>query len=210
MASTSLFIYQTMNLFKHLCIILSASFVLTGCSKNEHAPKTPTADSEIRHTIATLYATYEDSHERLYDQPIASNLFSADLKWLLEQAVKTSKADIERVAKSEHPTDKPALLEGSPFTSLYEGKTSYTIQSINIAESVDPLGTQADVRIDMENTAVSPKITWTESIHMVNAYDSGWRVNNIFFAKEIAHTPDLVTGLKQFIAANPPAGSTSP
>ncbi|MCS4295614.1 hypothetical protein M2375_003861 [Comamonas sp. BIGb0152] len=194
-----------MKPLKHLFLFLGTAFLITACVKTDKPTAAPTGESEIRQKIATLYATYEDYREALYSQPIASNLFSADLTRLLQQAVDLSKADIERVAKSEYPTDKPALLEGSMFTSLYEGKTSYTITSMDIAQSVNPLGMQADVRVELENTSVSPTITWTDSIHLVHADDSGWRVANITFFKEIAHTPDLVSGLQAFIAANPQA-----
>jgi hypothetical protein len=47
-------------------------------------------------------------------------------------AINTSKADIEKVKKSDHPDEKPMIFEGALFSSLYEGFTSYKIKSVTI------------------------------------------------------------------------------
>lgn len=181
-------------------ILLGLSWLLSGCMKTETPAENPSAEIQIRQKIADLYSKHGKSSESIYSQGISPDLFSADLKNLLQQVLEVTKADQERIAKSEHPTDKPAILEGSIFSSLYEGPTAYTIQSIEIAESVKPLGTQATVHVAMENTSVSPTITWTDSVHLVNAFDSGRRVSNISFVPEMAHAADFVGSLQTFIS----------
>jgi hypothetical protein len=181
-------------------MLLGISWLLSGCMKTETPAENASAQTQIRQKIADLYTKHGKSSDSIYSQAIGTDLFSADLENLLQQVLEVSKADQERIAKSEYPTDKPAILEGSVFSSLYEGPTGYSIQSIEMAESVKPLGTQATVRVAMENTSVSPPITWTDSVHLVNVFDSGWRVSNISFAPEMADAPDLVSNLQTFIS----------
>lgn len=189
----------TMKSIAKFILFLGLSWLLSGCMKPE-APTGNTTDTEIRQKVAELYAKHGKSSDSLYSHAISADLFSADLHHLLQQALAVTQADQERIAKSEHPSDKPTMLEGSIVSSLYEGPTGYSIQSIEITESTQPLGAQATVRVALENTSVSPTASWTDSVELVNAFDSGWRVANIRFSPEIGHSSDLVTDLQAFIS----------
>lgn len=185
---------------KQLFLYLSIFFVFTHCKKNEEHPKIAKADVEITQKINTLYKTYGKSSDAIYNQSIPKFLFSHELEETLQEAIDASKADIEKVKNSDHPTDKPLLMEGSVFTSLYEGYTSYTIKSIDVKESTQPLGAAADVIINFENSQVSPKVTWTDKIHLVNPYHAGWRIDNIMFSKNLGGENDLKSSLQNFIS----------
>lgn len=193
-----------MKSIKQLFIILSLSLVFTGCMKNEKSTDLSSSETEIRQKLATLYSTYGKSSDLLYSQAIVKDLFSPALEKNLQRAVDASVADIEKIAKSDHPTDKPALLEGSLFTSLYEGFTSYKITSIDISQSTSASHLQADVLVTLENTRVSPSIHWTDSVHLATTSDHGWRIENIKFSEQTGNAKDLQTSLENFIAATPP------
>ncbi|KPH14460.1 hypothetical protein [Chryseobacterium sp. ERMR1:04] len=185
---------------KQLFLGLSIFLVCINCKRNEEHPKIPRADVEITQKINTLYKTYGKSSDAIYNQSIPKFLFSHELEETFQEAIDSSKADIEKVKNSDHPTDKPLLMEGSVFTSLYEGYTSYTIKSIDVKESTQPLGAAADVIIDFENSQVSPKITWTDKIHLVNPYHAGWRIDNITFSENLTGENNLKSSLQNFIS----------
>ncbi|UKB78337.1 hypothetical protein [Chryseobacterium sp. MEBOG07] len=145
-----------------------------------------------------FYSIYGKSNDALYNKEIPQELFTPDLKVSLEKAFKKSKDEIEKVKNSNHSEDKPLIFEGSFFSSLYEGYTSYKIESIKIMESTQPVGSAADVLIDFENASVTPKIKWTDKIHLVEAFDTEMKIENIFFDKKIGGAIDLKTKLYEF------------
>ncbi|MCS3528837.1 hypothetical protein [Chryseobacterium sp. JUb7] len=183
---------------KRLFLCLGISMLLTSCVKNEKRPEN--ADAEITKKLETLYSTYGKSSDAIYSQPVIKDLFSPDLENTFQEAIDVSKADIDKVKKSTHPTDKPSLMEGSIFTSLYEGYTTYKIKTIDVSESTKPIGSHADVTVELENSSVTPKITWTDTVHLINALDSGWKVDNINFSGKTATAKDLKTSLQNFIS----------
>ncbi len=178
---------------KSLLLLLGICLIFTGCRKTEsNAEKR--ADQEITQRINQLYTTYGTSSEELYDKPINEAVFSPELKKALEDAVNVSKADMERIKKSKYPDDKPMLLEGSVFTSQYEGLTSYKIKKIH---TTDPSEMSAKVDIELENSAFSPKTVWTDQVQLVKVGDT-WKVDNINFSDN-PDIKDLKTGLKNFV-----------
>ncbi|CAI8803327.1 hypothetical protein [Chryseobacterium sp. IT-36CA2] len=182
---------------KKLFLFLGVVLIFASCKKNEPKPSL-SSDAAIKEKVNALYTQYGKSTEAIYNQPIPDNLFSQDLKKILDEAIHASKADIEKVKKSDHPDEKPLIFEGAMFSSLYEGFTSYKIKSINISESTEPLGSQADVNVEFEYSHSSPKVIWTDKIHLINAFDAGWRIDNIVF-DTIGNSKDLKTGLQSFI-----------
>ncbi|EJL67504.1 hypothetical protein [Chryseobacterium populi] len=175
---------------KHLIIYLGAFLLFTGCINKDHHSE------EITEKLKTFYTTYGKSSDILYESSISKDLFSADLEKILQEAVATSKADIEKVKKSDHPTDKPLLLEGSIFTGLYEGFTAYKIRSIDVKENSKPLS--ANVTVDLENSNF-PDTRWTDIIQLINVPDKGWRIDNIKF-DTINGSGNLKTSLKNFVS----------
>ncbi|RXM51160.1 hypothetical protein BOQ64_13805 [Chryseobacterium sp. CH25] len=161
-------------------------------------------DTAITQKINELYSQYGKSNEAVYNQPISDDLFSPELKKTLETAINASKADIEKVKKSDHPDEKPLIFEGAIFSSLYEGYTHYTIQSIDVkSNTADVIITleHAGATVDPEKeipTAV-PKVVWNDKIHFVNIANTGWRIDNITFDKKFSNSEDLKTSLTDFI-----------
>lgn len=183
---------------KKLFIYLSLFIFFFSCKKKDSGLQAQSPNSEITKVLEKFYQQYGKSSEALYDQPIAQDLFTPQIRKEIEEIVSASKQDIERIKKSAHPDDKPLLLEGSVFTSLYEGYTSYRIKSISTRE-MKPKVKTADAIVTFENTAVSPKIEWTENVHLINPSGSGWEIDNITFDK-IAQVKDLKTRLNDLRA----------
>lgn len=183
---------------KKLFIYLSIVPFLFSCQKKNSEVQIKSPDAEITNVLEKFYQQYGKSSAALYEQPIAKDLFTPQIREEIEEIVSASKEDIEHIRKSSHPDDKPLLLEGSVFTSLYEGYTSYHVQSIN-TRNMKPDVKVADATVAFENAAVSPKIVWKENVHLINPSGSVWQIDNITFDK-IAQVKDLKTRLNNLRA----------
>lgn len=181
---------------KQLFLCLSIFLLFTSCKKNETKPKV-SADAEITQKVKMLYSIYGKSSNVIYDQPIPKDMFSPEVEKTFQEAINTSKADIENVKKSDHPTDKPLLMEGSIFTSLYEGYTRYKIKSIAVMKGTKPAYMTADVTISLENSNYPNEkdAKWIDTIQLVNSLDSGWKIDNIKF-----NNGNLKSNLNSFIS----------
>lgn len=181
-----------------LCI--SFLLLFTACKKAE--PRS-IEKKLITEKVHQLYHQYGLSNEAVYNQPISDDLFSPELKKALVTAIHTSKADIEKVKNSDHPDEKPLLFEGAIFSTLYEGYSRYTIQSINLESNTADVIINfeySDAAVSENNTPIpSSKITWKDRIHFVNLDNTGWKIDNIIFDKKIAHSRDLRATLADFI-----------
>lgn len=170
-----------------LCLGIVLFFV--SCEKNK-SQSTPSSNTAIDIKVKELYTKYGKSNEAVYNQPIPDDLFSQDLKKALENAINTSKNDIEKVKNSDHPDEKPLILEGAIFSSLYEGYTSYKIQSITVN------GKTADAMVHFEYNMASPKVSWVDTVHLIDS-DKGWKIDNITF-DSIGNSKDLKASLIEF------------
>lgn len=141
--------------------------------------------------VDELYKKYGKSNEAIYNEPISNNLFSKDLKSILEGAINASKTDIEKVKNSDHPDEKPLIFEGAIFSSLYEGYTNYKIESITVK------GKTAEALVQFEYDMASPKVIWKDKIELINMYKE-WKIDNIIF-DSIKSSRDLKTEMKSFV-----------
>lgn len=178
---------------KKIVLWISLILLFTGCTKSENKP---IDEKAIASQLNRLFNSYAKSGENLYDRPVPQGLFTDSLKMLLEKAVKTSKDDRERVKNSEYPDDKPLLLEGSVFTSLYEGYTSYRIGKVT---ANDASREKAEATVSFENAALAPKAVWTDRVQLVRD-SGGWKIDNIVFGDN-PDLRDLASSLRNFAAA---------
>lgn len=176
-------------MIRPLFLYLSFLFSFIACSKTTPSPSTE--KKLITGKINQLYNQYGKSNQAVYNQPISNDLFSPELKKTLETAINASKADIENVKNSDHPDEKPLIFEGAIFSSLYEGYTGYTIKSITVHDNT------AEALMRFEYNMASPKVSWTDRIHLINS-DKGWKIDNIIF-DSIGNSKDLKTSLTDFI-----------
>lgn len=178
-------------MMKQTILFLSAFLFLISCKKEKIKESLP-PQTEISQKIDELYKLYGNSNDALYNQPFSDRLFSPELKKALEGAVNASKADMEKVKKSDHPDEKPLLFEVSVFSSLYEGFSGYKIKSVKI----NPSGTSADAFVELEYTMNPPTIKWTDTVHVINS-GQGWKIDNIS-CDSIGNSKDLKSSLKDF------------
>ncbi|MCW1961920.1 hypothetical protein [Chryseobacterium viscerum] len=175
---------------KKLFLCLGIFLFFVSCKKNESQPAL-SPDTAINEKVNELYTQYGKSNEAIYNQPIPDSLFSQDLKKVLDEAIHASKADIERVKKSDHPDEKPLIFEGAIFSSLYEGFTSYKIKSVKIQDKT------AEALVAFEYNDAGSKETWMDTVHLTNT-EKGWRIDNVTFDK-IGNSKDLKARLKEFV-----------
>ncbi|MGE8552688.1 MAG: hypothetical protein ACN6OB_01980 [Chryseobacterium jejuense] len=176
-------------MIRSLFLYVSFIFCFISCSKT-----TPLPSNEkklITEKVNQLYNQYGKSNEAFYNQPISNDLFSPELKNILETAINASKTDIEKVKNSDHPDEKPLIFEGAIFSSLYEGYTGYTIKNITVRNKT------AEAIVQFEYNMASPKVSWTDKIQLIDS-DKGWKINNIVF-DSIGSSKDLKTSLTDFI-----------
>lgn len=165
-----------------ILFLFSLLLLVFSCSSDEQSKK------EISNTISELY----QKDWSIYDS-IPRNLISTDLMNKIESVRKITKEDEERIAKSASPTDKPILLEGSIFSSLYEGYTKFSIQQIFIKDG------QAEAVIDFENNTVKPVEKWTDTIILKN--EKGWKIDQVLYSKKYSDSKDLTEKLNSVISA---------
>ncbi len=180
---------QNLLMKKLLFLYLGILLFFVSCEKNK-SQSTTSSNTTIESKVNELYTKYGKSNDAVYNQPIPDDLFSQDLKKALENAINASKADIEKVKNSNHPDEKPLLFEGAIFSSLYEGYTSYKIQSIAVN------GKTADVMVHFEYNMASPKVSWVDTVHLIDS-DKGWKIDNITF-DSIGSSKDLKASLIEF------------
>ncbi|REC76413.1 hypothetical protein DRF60_13675 [Chryseobacterium elymi] len=176
---------------KKIFLCLGIFLFLAACKNNGSNKNSPVKTCVIQR-INELYSLYGSSNDALYNKPFSESLFSPELKRILEEAVNTSKADIEKVKHSDHPDEKPLLFEGAVFSSLYEGYDSYKIKSVVI----NPSGTSADAEVTFEYTMSQPKVIWTDKVHLIKS-GLEWKIDNISF-DSIGNSKDLKASLKDF------------
>ncbi|MFP3831543.1 hypothetical protein [Chryseobacterium sp. SIMBA_028] len=174
---------------KQLFLYLGILLFFVSCEKNK-SQSTADSNTTVESKVNELYTKYGKSNDAVYNQPIPDDLFSQDLKKVLENAINASKEDIEKVKNSDHPDEKPLIFEGAIFSSLYEGYTSYKVQSIVVN------GKTADARVQFEYNMASPKVSWVDTVHLINS-DKGWKIDNITF-DSIGSSKDLKASLAEF------------
>jgi hypothetical protein len=133
--------------------------VLAGC--------TNTADRDIRETIDRYY-TRQQVNFRIAD----STLLSSGLHTLVRQTADKEKYEAEKTRNGPFPTDKPLMIEGDIFTSIYEGQDKHVIKSLAVEKET------AKVQIEFSNTNYN--MTWNDEIRLVKE-KGAWRIDDVVF-----------------------------
>jgi hypothetical protein len=133
---------------------------------------------EIENKIHSLYAMKES----IYEVTVDTNLFSKDLVGELNKLKLIRKMDEERIRKSEHPTDKPIMIEGSIFSSLMDGYSEYSIREISIEDS------SAEVKVEFIYPS-DPVEKWLDKVILVN--EKGWKIDDVIFSSPMTKDKNL-------------------
>ena len=120
-------------------------------------------------------------------------IFSKEIFELNRLCDSITNADVQRIAKSNNPTDKPLLREGSRVSSLYEGVTDFKINEIK------SINEKTEVSVTLSNKNYPTQKPWDEKIIFID--QNGFKIENIYFDKDILKTnePTLKKTLENFI-----------
>jgi len=160
--------------------IIVILFVMTAC-KNQQEP----SNSDIKILIDSFYNMPTGDY-RLADR----SLLSKNLSALLDEAAKLQSADSARL-KSMGSTDKPFMLEGDLFTSLYEGSTAHQIQTISAGSDSNR------VTVQFSNQQFET-YTWSDTVLLVREANR-WKIDDILYTKGKGAGKSAKDVLNQFI-----------
>jgi len=172
-----------MSLFKQIAI-LSGVFILffvaiIACSSNQ--------STEPEKLIEKIYANPNPFRNETLD----STLFSDRLYQLITAAKETEKRSRESIRKSKTPTDKPILVEGEIFASLYEGYTEWKI--LGKKQTADT------VWVTVEFSHKDYQQTWQDQLVCIKE-KTIWKFDNVLYGKP-AHIANLQQVLLDCIEA---------
>jgi hypothetical protein len=171
-------------------VILGILMSVMACNQNIKTENTKKEQKEIiRSLLKQMY--YEDVY---MESPLDNTLiFTKEVVALNKQCDSVTDADAERIAKSDFPTDKPYMREGSLISSLYEGVTHFYINDIKTVKE------QTIVTVTLSNKHYPSQKQWKEKIIFIN--QNGLKIDNIYFDNDLLDTtkPNLKKSLMIFI-----------
>lgn len=134
--------------------------------------------TEIEKNIEHLYSM----RESIYVVALDKNLFSRELVHELNNLKLIRKMDEERISNSEHPTDKPFMIEGSIFSSLMDGYTEYSIKDSS-AEGIVDFVYRSD-----------PAEKWQDKVILLK--EIGCKIEDVIFSSEMTKDKNLKERIK--------------
>ena len=167
------------QLIKHALLPIAISLFMGACSQK---PAESPAD-----VVQKIYSAPNPFRNEKLD----SSLFSKDLYQLITQSKDTEQKSRETIRMSKAPTDKPLLIEGEVFASLYEGYTGFKVLATEVVKDT--------ALLSVEFTNQSYQQVWTDKVRLI-AVAGSWKLDNVFYGKESSQ-PDLQQLLRAFVAA---------
>jgi signal recognition particle subunit SEC65 len=190
MSTNSLLI--NINLIKMNKILILGLLISVLACNQKNKTENPINENEekINSSLKKMY--YEDSHNEYMLND--TSIFSKEIVELNRQCDSITNVDVERIAKSDHPTDKPVLREGSRISSFYEGVTDFKINEIKT------INEKTEVTVTLSNKNYPTQKQWNEKIVFID--QNGLKIENIYFSKDIINyqiDPNLKKSLINFI-----------
>ncbi|MDI9858063.1 hypothetical protein [Flectobacillus roseus] len=171
-------------------LVLGVLVGFIACNQKNSNEKANTIDNKkINSLLEKMYS--EDGHNDVLLND--TMIFSKDIVVLNMRCDSITQADIRRIARSNHPTDKPLSREGSRVSSLHEGVTDFKINNI---KSVND---KTEVTVTLSNKNYPTQKQWIEKIIFTD--QNGLKIENIYFNQNMLHTtePNLKKSLINFI-----------
>lgn len=158
---------------KNLIYILTfiTSVFLFSCKKN----------TEIIHTLTHFYGSYKGDHKKADKESL-----SEELKVLIQKTEFKEINEIHKTQNSLYSDEKPLMIEGDIFTSMYEGMTEMNVSDINIE------GSTAKVLVEFENKKFKQK--WKDIV--VLKKENGWKIDDVIYEN---NGGTLKSYLKEFL-----------
>lgn len=135
-------------------------------------------DIEVRKTFESFNYSYQQ--EKNY-RKIPEQLLSNNLIYYIDLAKEKEKQSAENIKQSNFPTDKPEIIEGDVFSSLYEGFNEYKILNSTIKNDTIRL------HLKLINTEFKPIVIWDDECILVKQ-NGKWKVENFIFGKLDSNT----------------------
>ena len=123
------------------------------------------------------------------NEDLDSTLFSERLYQLITAAKETEKASKEQIRKSKSPTDKPILIEGEIFATLYEGYTGWKILGKKQIEDT--------VWLNVQFTNSNYQQSWQDQLVCIFEKNK-WKFDNVLYGKP-SHLPNMQEVLRECI-----------
>jgi hypothetical protein len=167
-----------------LTILASSLFllILNSCS----SPK-----QDAGNIVDAFYKSYKGDF-RTCDK----NSITVDLAIKIDSAIVRERQEVQKMAASAYPTDKPDMIEGDIFTSLYDGYTSFKIAEIKIEQN------KAVVSVGFTYKEKNPKfndIIWVDNVVLVQ--ENGWKIDNVLYKGNNCAVASLKEELDNFLNA---------
>jgi len=168
-----------MKLLKLSLFLIAISLMMGACSQK---PAESPAD-----VVQKIFSAPNPFRNEKLD----SALFSKDLYLLITQSKQTEQKSRETIRMSKAPTDKPLLIEGEVFASLYEGYTGFKVLTAEVIKDT--------ALLSIEFTNQSYQQVWTDKVRLI-AVGGSWKLDNVIYSKASSQ-PDLQQLLRAFVAA---------
>jgi hypothetical protein len=144
--------------FFTLLIVCSA----TGC-QNNNIP-------EAHKTVNAFYNHYKPGDYRVVDK----TKISQDLIDKIDKATFKQTAEAQKL-KALGSTDKPPMIEGDIYTSLYEGATKHEIIKSTAADNM--IKSEVKFMNEYYNNQ-----TWTDTVVLIRE-NGNWKIDNILYRR---------------------------
>jgi hypothetical protein len=125
----------------------------------------------VRNAVLAFYQMSKGGRNR----EMEASLISEELHALLQLAKAMEGRSAREIKVSDHPTDKPLLLEGALFTPDYEG-FSRLVSIENIRQEKGAY--LADVKLIYDHA--TPPYAWTDTAVII-LEDERWKVDDVLF-----------------------------
>jgi len=171
-------------------VILGVLMSLIACNQKNRTENANNVNEEKINSLLEKMYNEDRNNEYVLNDTI---IFSKEIVELNRLCDSITNADVQRIAKSDHPTDKPLLREGSRVSSLYEGVTDFKINEIK------SINDKIVVTVSLSNKNYPTQKQWEEKIIFIE--QNGLKIENIYFNKDILNTtePNLKISLVNFI-----------
>jgi len=165
-------IFNVTKLFIAAILLLSAF----GCvDKNKE---------EITTTVDSFFKNYKGDFRTANKDLLSKNFID-----LINKTIEKEDAEAEKVKSSEFPTDKPLMIEGDIFCSLFEGQDSCKIGEITVSKDT------ATVSVDFSNSTYAEH--WKDKIILIK--ESGWKIDNVIYSGHKIEVQSAKEGLNNFL-----------
>lgn len=163
------------NIFLFILICFSTA-INSACSNQ--------TQKEINESVDSFYKSYKGNFREA-----DSRYLSEDLAATIRKVIDFEKKSTAFTKNSNHPTDKPQLMEGDLFVSLYEGYTNFNIKEIKQYDN------KASVIIEFVNS--NYQISWTDEVVLIK--ENNWKIDDVNYLLPSKKNLSLKLLMEQFI-----------